>query len=1227
MQVKVNRIVLFFVILLLSAALLIPFNKSINKLMGFNTLANTNLQNNIKIKQRNPVVNEGNRIFLTATDLSDQNLSGVLWQSGSPDIAQVDPNSGEVRGVKQGFATITAKQGSNSISTFVTVARVRKNNGVIVPGDTKTDSNGQLYLSNPKQHVIMKASKALSSSLEIFAGVDKKAGIQDGIRRNALFAGPTAIAIDNGVNGGIYVSDTLNHSVRKISFNDQVETLLGLGSPGLNSFDLEGKKALSNTLLNGPRGIAVDSGGNLYIADTDNHAIYFANVSQGELFLLAGKPGESGNNDGTGQQARFKRPAGMALSSDGKILTVADEDNNRVRIIEIIRNNNQVVTNVSTLGAVTSTNNIASQSFENSSQNLAIEFDKPSSVGFDGAGNLYVVDNSSVKIITRPLSQQAEVIELAQPNVSFNQAVSVSIAGNEVFVLDAEATNETEAIKVVTVGAPEIESVTPKSVSMDNGGVVTIKGKNFAPESIVTFADKAIENIEVISANEIKVTILAQKAPGTSVLSVLTRGGLAQQELNVVAKPVGELAVGEITTIAGGLISNGDGGLATKASLFGISSLLVDSNRNLFIADSINQRVRKIDSQTGIITTIAGGGTAFRDGELALLSQIRPGDLALDSNGNLFIVDNLTASVRRVDLTTNIITTVAGGELGQASGDGGLATEAILGDILSKITIAFKPNGNLLIGASNKIREVDSKTGIITTIAGTGNREFAGDGGPATQANINPFDILVDSIGNIFIAEFDNKRIRKIDANTGIINTIAGNGNGYTGRIENNKPATEVAIIPISLVLGPNNILFANAPVLVKIDLTTNIINRLDYKDPDNIDGLISSNGLAIDGLGNIFMDVISRVIMLPISQTSVEAKTVAGSNLVNLRGNGDLAVNAGLGFASGVVADSQNNLFISDLINEVVRKVDSSTGIISTFAGSGPKIIFTPSQGDGKIATDPDVVFSPDSLEVDKAGNLLILDTLNEQIRNVNANTQIISTVAGSFPGSKKDGIKAKKASLTDPIDLTIDNNGNIFLSEIRRVRKIDAKTKKITTIAGTGRVGDINNIPDNVPATSVEIGPREIVVDPQGNIFINDRNRIRRIDGQTNIITTIAGNGKIGFRDADTPLNTSLGTVSGLAMDKAGNIFIASSEFVSGTSVSGGFFNTRIWRLDAQSGKLTVFASGQADEYSGDGGQVANARVAGTPVLSIDANGNLLIVSTDIQTFSYVRLVKLSN
>ncbi|MBK7992441.1 MAG: IPT/TIG domain-containing protein [Blastocatellia bacterium] len=811
--------------------------------------------------------------------------------------------------------------------------------------------------------------------------------------------------------------------------------------------------------------------------------------------------------------------------------------------------------------------------------------------------------------------------------MSFNQAVSVSITGNEVFVLDAEAINETEAIKVVTVGAPEIESITPKSVSMDNGAVVTIKGKNFAPESIVTFADKAIENIEVVSANEIKVTILAQKAPGTGVLSVLTRGGLAQQGINVIAKPVGELAVGEITTIAGGLISNGDGGLATKASLFGISSLLVDSNRNLFIADSINQRVRKVDSQTGILTTIAGGGTAFRDGELALLSQIRPGDLALDNNGNLFIVDDLTASVRRLDLTTNIITTVAGGELGQASGDGGLATKAILGDLFEKISIAFRPNGNLLIGASNRIREVDSKTGIITTIVGTGNRVFSGDGGPAIEANIAPSDIVVDSTGNIFIAEFDNKRIRKIDANTGTINTIAGNGNGYTGRIEDNRPATEVALTPISLVLGPNNILFANSPVLVKIDLTTNIINRLDYKDPATIDGLIPSNELAIDGLGNLFMDVLNRIIMLPINETLIEAKTIAGSNLVNLRGDGDLAVNAGLGFAGDVVADSQNNLFISDLLNEVVRKVDSSTGVISTFAGSGPKVIFTPSQGDGKTATDPDVVFSPDSLQIDKNSNLLILDSFNQQIRNINANTQIISTIAGIVAGSKKDDIKAKKASLTSPIDLIVDSNGNIFISEIRRIRKIDAKTKKITTIAGNGRVGDINNIPDNVPAISVEIAPREIVTDPQGNIFINDRNRIRRIDGQTNIITTIAGNGKIGFRDADTPLNTSLGTVSGLAMDKAGNIFIASFEFVESTSVSGGFFNTRIWRLDAQSGKLTVFASGKADEYSGDGGQVANARVAGTPVLSIDADGNLLIVSTDLQTFSYVRLVKLSN
>jgi DNA-binding beta-propeller fold protein YncE len=413
---------------------------------------------NLLIKQRNPVVNEGNQITLTAIESNGSAVNGVVWSSGSPDIAQVDPRTGEVKGIKQGFATITANRNGESISTFVVVTKIRKGNGERVPGDSKIDSAGKLYISNPSQNVILVADKTLNSPVQLFAGQRSVGGNQNGFRQQARFAGPTAIAIDNSPKGGLYITDTLNHQIRKIGFDGQVETLLGRGFPGKSLFDSEGTLSSDNAIFNSPRGIVADSGGNLYISDTDNHAIYHVNFARNEVILLAGQPGVSGQEDGVGKQARFKRPSGLALSSDGRLLTVADEDNNRVRLIDITRQTDgRPIANVSTLGT-NSTRNIT-QATENQNS-TAIIFDKPQSVNIDGLNNIYVVDNSGVQVVLRLSDGLSQVVQLAQPGVSFNKAVSVLVKGTEAFVLDSEASSEDEAVKVVTVGGPEIKTVT-----------------------------------------------------------------------------------------------------------------------------------------------------------------------------------------------------------------------------------------------------------------------------------------------------------------------------------------------------------------------------------------------------------------------------------------------------------------------------------------------------------------------------------------------------------------------------------------------------------------------------------------------------------------------------------------------------------------------------------------------------------------------------------------------
>ncbi|MEM7735487.1 MAG: MBG domain-containing protein [Deinococcota bacterium] len=238
---------------------------------------------------------------------------------------------------------------------------------------------------------------------------------------------------------------------------------------------------------------------------------------------------------------------------------------------------------------------------------------------------------------------------------------------------------------------------------------------------------------------------------------------------------------GTISTVAGTGTRgfSGDGDLATAAQLFNPTNVTIDSAGNLFIADFDNDRIRKVDT-SGIISTVAGTTEGFSgDGGLATAAQLSlPTDVAVDSAGNLFIADRLNYRIRKVD-TAGIITTVAGDGTEGFSGDGGLATAAQLN---WPFGVTVDSAGNLFIADfdNDRIRKVDT-SGIITTVAGDGTEGFGGDGGPATAAQLrNPIDVTVDSAGNLFIADQINHRIRKVDT-AGIITTVAGTTRGFGG--------------------------------------------------------------------------------------------------------------------------------------------------------------------------------------------------------------------------------------------------------------------------------------------------------------------------------------------------------------------------------------------------------------------------------------------------------------
>lgn len=592
---------------------------------------------------------------------------------------------------------------------------------------------------------------------------------------------------------------------------------------------------------------------------------------------------------------------------------------------------------------------------------------------------------------------------------------------------------------------------------------------------------------------------------------------------------------------------SGEGGLATNASLSQPSDVAFDASGNLYIADSNNNRIRRVDAN-GNIRTIAGNGSesARGDGGPALAAGVDfPIGLAFDAQGNLYESQYYEHKVRKIT-PAGIITTVAGNGSAGYSGDGGPATAASLNNPFG---IAVDSAGNLYIADLNngRVRRV-SPDGTITTVAGTGDFDNYGNGGPATQAAIAaPSGVAVDARGDLYIADAGSDQIRKVTPD-GVISLLAGSGDhGFSG---DGGPAVNASLAePTGIAVDTGGNVFF-----------TDVVNlRVRVIAPNGIITTFAGNGIGrfagdgdaalraafdfpgkvtFDSLGNLYISDTFNYRVRKVTPSGA-ISTVAGNGLIAFSGDGGPATAASLDEPYGLAADRQGNLYIADRLNHRVRKV-APDGAISTAAGNGNDTF----AGDGGPATSASLK-APEGVAVDAAGNLYIADRDNYRIRKV-ALDGTISTFAGNGKqGFSGDGGPAVNASLNRPADVAFDANGNLYIADTdnQRIRMVTLDGV-IHTIAGTGKPGFTG---DGGPATAASfVNPSALAIDPARNIYIADadNNRLRRID-PAGTITTIAGQDNYGFSgDGGLPQNALLFDPLGVAVNTAGDVYIADTQ-----------------------------------------------------------------------------------
>jgi len=626
------------------------------------------------------------------------------------------------------------------------------------PGGTWADGQGNLYVSDTNNHTIRKI--VISSGVVTTLAGSGSQGSANGTGTAATFKFPEGLWGDG--KGILYVADTGNHLIRKIVIaSGVVTTLAGTGSatPFANGTG-------TSASFSSPHAIW-GSLGNLYVADKDNHVIRKIVISSGVVTTIAGVAGSSGSTDATGTSAKFNLPLG--ITGDSTYLYVTEGGNHTIRRIQL---SNQSVT---TFAGVSGT------SGSTDATGTSAKFNFPHSIWMDGT-NLWVVDLSNNTIRKIVISSAVVTTVAGSAGLSgstdgtgsaarFTSPQTIVGDGTNLYVSGG---SNNQIRKLATPVVPAITTISPTSAKQGATAKVTITGTGFTGTSVnVSGTGVTVPSFTVDSSTQITATLVLAGGTGARNVTVTTGGGTSNTKtFTINSSPITAASSYEIKGFVGFGGAGFVDGTGTDAAFDSPNGVFSDGT-NLYIADTDNDVIRKMVISTGVVTTLAGtaGISGSTDGTGAAARFDTPFGIWGDATGtNLYVT--VKGGVRKVVISSGVVSTFAGSTSG-ATGfmdDTGTAARfnfasGIWGDV----------SGNLYVADQNnrRIRKVVISGGAVSTIAGSGS-SGADDNATGTSATFNgPFGLTGDGT-NLYVADRFNHTIRQIVISSTAVTTLAG---------------------------------------------------------------------------------------------------------------------------------------------------------------------------------------------------------------------------------------------------------------------------------------------------------------------------------------------------------------------------------------------------------------------------------------------------------------------